>query len=80
MASRLPDGLEPDLFDGSSWVGLVPFQMRGIGLPFGPGEVELESVTGQSKRRDAAAFQHELGFRARERGHGDNASQRRRAP
>jgi uncharacterized protein YqjF (DUF2071 family) len=37
VASRLPDGLEPDLFDGTAWVGLVPFQMRDIGLPVGPG-------------------------------------------
>lgn len=29
----LPDGLEVDTFDGSAWVGLIPFSMRGIGLP-----------------------------------------------
>lgn len=27
-----PD-LEPDTFDGTAWVGLVPFRMVGIGLP-----------------------------------------------
>lgn len=37
-ARVLPRGLEPDLFDGSAWVGLVPFTMTrvrplGIGLP-----------------------------------------------
>ncbi len=37
VAQRLPAGLQPELFDGSAWVGLVPFQMRGIGLPVGPG-------------------------------------------
>lgn len=36
VASRLPDGLEPDLFDGEAWVGLVAFHMRGIGLRRGP--------------------------------------------
>jgi uncharacterized protein YqjF (DUF2071 family) len=32
----LPPGLEVDVHDGAAWVGLVPFQMRGIGLPRGP--------------------------------------------
>ena len=29
----LPKGLEVDTFDGSAWVGLIPFSMRDIGLP-----------------------------------------------
>ncbi|NDD00405.1 DUF2071 domain-containing protein [bacterium] len=29
----LPDGLEVDVCDGSAWVGLIPFSMRGIGVP-----------------------------------------------
>lgn len=32
----LPDGLEIDTYDGSAWVGLVPFRMEGVrpaGLP-----------------------------------------------
>jgi uncharacterized protein YqjF (DUF2071 family) len=29
----LPKGLEVDTFDGSAWVGLIPFSMRNIGLP-----------------------------------------------
>ena len=32
----LPKGLEVDTFDGSAWVGLIPFSMRRIGLPHGP--------------------------------------------
>jgi uncharacterized protein YqjF (DUF2071 family) len=28
VARLLPDGLEPDLFDGRAWVGLVPFFMH----------------------------------------------------
>jgi len=36
VAERIPEPLEPDLFDGSAWVGLVPFQMEGIGLSVGP--------------------------------------------
>ncbi len=37
--SLLPPGLDIDTFDGRAWVGLVPFQMRGIspaGLPAVP--------------------------------------------
>ena len=30
VAERLPDGLEPDLFEGRAYVGLVPFFMDGI--------------------------------------------------
>jgi uncharacterized protein YqjF (DUF2071 family) len=33
---RLPDGLTADTFDGSGWVALVPFRMKGIGLRRGP--------------------------------------------
>ena len=29
----LPPGLEVDTFDGAAWVGLIPFSMRGIGVP-----------------------------------------------
>jgi uncharacterized protein YqjF (DUF2071 family) len=36
VQALLPDGLEVDTFDGSAWVGLIPFSMRGIGLPHGP--------------------------------------------
>jgi hypothetical protein len=37
VARILPDGLEVDVCDGSAWVGLIPFSMRGIGLPGLPG-------------------------------------------
>lgn len=36
----IPEPLEPDLFDGSAWLGLVPFRMSGVrprGLPAVPG-------------------------------------------
>lgn len=36
VAPLLPDGLEVDTFDGSAWVGVIPFSMRGVGLPHGP--------------------------------------------
>ena len=36
VAALLPPGLEVDTFDGSAWVGLIPFSMRGIGLAHGP--------------------------------------------
>jgi uncharacterized protein YqjF (DUF2071 family) len=32
----LPPGLEVDTFDGSAWVGLIPFSMRGITVPHMP--------------------------------------------
>ena len=32
----LPPGLSVDVFDGSAWVGLIPFSMRGIGIPHLP--------------------------------------------
>lgn len=32
----LPPGCRPDVLDGRTWVGLVPFHMRGIGLAAGP--------------------------------------------
>ena len=33
IQSLLPAGVEVDSFDGSAWVGLIPFSMRNIGLP-----------------------------------------------
>jgi uncharacterized protein YqjF (DUF2071 family) len=33
VQTLLPAGLEVDTFDGSAWVGLIPFSMRGITLP-----------------------------------------------
>ncbi len=30
LRKHLPDGLEPDIFGGSCWVGLVPFHMKGV--------------------------------------------------
>jgi uncharacterized protein YqjF (DUF2071 family) len=32
VARRLPPGVRPDLFDGTAWVGLVPFEMRDLRL------------------------------------------------
>ena len=40
IGARLPDGLEPDTFQGRAWVGVVPFSMDMIqmrGLPVIPG-------------------------------------------
>jgi uncharacterized protein YqjF (DUF2071 family) len=36
VADRLPVGLEPDLWEGTAWVGLVAFRMVGIGPARGP--------------------------------------------
>lgn len=40
MRRALPPQLEPDLFDGRAWIGVVPFRMEGVrirGLPAVPG-------------------------------------------
>ena len=36
VQSLLPEGIEVDTFDGSAWVGLIPFSMRNISFPFIP--------------------------------------------
>jgi uncharacterized protein YqjF (DUF2071 family) len=37
VAHYFPPGVRPDVFDGRTYVGLVPFRMVGTGLPRGPG-------------------------------------------
>ncbi len=36
VQALLPEGLEVDTFDGSAWVGLIPFSMRNIAIPGTP--------------------------------------------
>lgn len=36
-AGFMPAGVRPDVFDGSSWVGLIGFRMEQAGLGHGPG-------------------------------------------
>jgi uncharacterized protein YqjF (DUF2071 family) len=36
VARRLPDGFEVDTYDGSAWLGVVPFVMRDIRPRFAP--------------------------------------------
>ncbi len=36
VAPLLPRGTRPDVHDGSSWVGLIPFRMVGAGVGRGP--------------------------------------------
>ena len=36
-APFMPPGVVPDEFDGSTWVGLIGFRMKGAGLGRGPG-------------------------------------------
>ncbi len=36
VQALLPPGFTVDTFDGSAWVGLIPFQMRRIRVPHGP--------------------------------------------
>ncbi|MEI6709998.1 MAG: DUF2071 domain-containing protein [Actinomycetota bacterium] len=33
LQAILPRGLEPDVFDGQAWVGLVPFSMQNLRIP-----------------------------------------------
>ena len=33
VQQMLPEGLQVDTYDGKAWVGLIPFSMRGIGVP-----------------------------------------------
>ena len=33
VQSLLPNGFAVDTFDGSAWVGLIPFHMRRVRLP-----------------------------------------------
>jgi len=40
VQALLPDGLTVETFDGSAWVGLVPFEMR-VDVPFAP---EMASI------------------------------------
>jgi uncharacterized protein YqjF (DUF2071 family) len=37
VAPLLPPGTRPDVHDGTSWVGLIPFRMRRIGVLGAPG-------------------------------------------
>jgi uncharacterized protein YqjF (DUF2071 family) len=60
VAPLLPDGTRPDEFDGATYVGLIPFRMRRIGLLGAPGlpylgsfaetNVRLYSVDAQGRR------------------------------
>jgi len=36
VAPLVPPGTRPDVFDGSAWVGLIPFRMVGAGILAGP--------------------------------------------
>jgi uncharacterized protein len=38
VQALLPKGFTVDTYDGSAWVGLIPFEMRRIRLPFGPND------------------------------------------
>ena len=60
VAPFLPPGTRPDVYDGSSWVGLIPFRMVGAGVGRGPAvpwlgsfaetNVRLYSVDEQGRR------------------------------
>ena len=80
VAPLLPAGTEPDLYDGSTWVGLIPFRLvgahfgRGPALPyvgtFPETNVRFYSVDGEGRHGvvfgslDAARLPFVLGARA----------------
>ena len=45
VQALLPSGLVVDTYDGSAWVGVIPFSMRGIGLARGPAVPYLGSFS-----------------------------------
>ena len=64
LAPHLPEGLELEEFDGSAWVGVVPFEMRGTRvapLPSVPGlrhfpELNLRTYVRHGERRGVWFF------------------------
>lgn len=80
VAPLLPDGTRPDVHDGSSWLGLVPFRMADAGAARGPAlpwfgafpetNVRLYSVDARGRRGvvfrtlEAARLAFVLGARA----------------
>lgn len=57
VAPLLPPGAEPDVLDGVTYVGLIPFVMRGLGFGRGPGLPYLGTFAETNVRlysRDAA--------------------------
>ncbi|MEK7466445.1 MAG: DUF2071 domain-containing protein [Planctomycetota bacterium] len=47
VRQKIPAGLEVDTFDGSAWIGVVPFRMEGVrlrGLPAVPGTDEFPEL------------------------------------
>ena len=45
MESLLPDSLTVDTFDGSAWVGLVPFVMQGVRPWWSPAVPGISNMT-----------------------------------
>ncbi|MBX3097077.1 MAG: DUF2071 domain-containing protein [Fimbriimonadaceae bacterium] len=57
IASRLPEGLEPEVYAGSAWVSLVFFRMEGIrylGLPSVPGATAFPEFNVRTYARHVA--------------------------
>ena len=53
----LPEGLEPDTFDGRAWLGIVPFRMEGVRpafLPAVPGLSNFPELNLRTYVRDRA--------------------------
>ena len=50
IAPLLPAGVGPDLFDGSAWIGLIPFRMVDAGFGVGPAVPVLGAFLEQNVR------------------------------
>jgi len=44
LARRLPAGVEPDLYEGNAWAGIVAFRMVGTRPPAGPSGLTLRPI------------------------------------
>lgn len=62
VTALLPEGLVPDTFDGSAWVGITPFRLHTAVAPFleGPkitvGEVNVRTYVRDASGQDAIWF------------------------
>jgi len=58
LADRLPDGLEPDLFDGQAWLSVVPFQLE-YRLPCLPLTIPFNELNLRTYVRPQPGYTHE---------------------
>ncbi len=65
ISRLIPDGFSVDTFDGSAWVGVVPFRMEGVrlrGLPKVPGTHRFPEANVRTYVRDKRSGHHGVYF------------------